>query len=83
MRATSPSNYSCAPFNGEWRELGRIETGWDSFSLDGTTFSHQGRRYFVWTQRGRTPVEQYNEGRGTKSEPRLPRAKSCSHIRVR
>ncbi len=45
------------PFKGEWRELGRIETGWDSFSLDGTTFVHQGKRYFVWTQRGRTPEE--------------------------
>ena len=58
-------NESPDPFQGEWRELGRIDTGWDSFSLDGTTFTHRGRRYFVWTQRGRTPVEQWNEGRGT------------------
>src|SRR6478752_6779262 len=58
------ANDSPDPFKGEWKELGRLETGWDSFSLDGTTFAHKGKRYFVWTQRGRTPVEQYNEGRG-------------------
>jgi len=55
------ANDSADPFKGEWKEMGRIETGWDSFSLDGTTFAHQGKRYFVWTQRGRTP----EEGRGT------------------
>jgi GH43 family beta-xylosidase len=54
-------NFSSDPFEGEWQELGRIDTGWDSFSLDGTTFVHQGKRFFVWTQRGRTP----EEGRGT------------------
>jgi len=54
-------NASADPFKGEWKELGRIDTGWDSFSLDGTTFAHKGKRYFVWTQRGRTP----EEGRGT------------------
>ncbi len=54
-------NASADPFKGEWKELGRLETGWDSFSLDGTTFKHKGKRYFVWTQRGRTP----EEGRGT------------------
>jgi len=54
-------NASADPFKGEWNELGRLETGWDSFSLDGTTFKHKGKRYFVWTQRGRTP----EEGRGT------------------
>jgi len=55
------SNDSADPFKGEWKELGRLDTGWDSFSLDGTTFKHKGKRYFVWTQRGRTP----EEGRGT------------------
>jgi GH43 family beta-xylosidase len=54
-------NASPDPFQGEWKELGRLDTGWDSFSLDGTTFKHKGKRYFVWTQRGRTP----DEGRGT------------------
>lgn len=54
-------NPSADPLKGEWQELGRLETGWDSFSLDGTTFVHKGTRYFAWTQRGRTP----EEGRGT------------------
>jgi GH43 family beta-xylosidase len=54
-------NESPDPFTGEWRELGQLKTGWESFSLDGTTFVHKGRRYFAWTQRGRTP----EEGKGT------------------
>lgn len=33
-----------------WKLLGKINTGWDSFSLDATTFAHQGRRYLVWAQ---------------------------------
>jgi hypothetical protein len=36
-------NASPDPFKGEWKELGRLETGWDSFSLDGTTFKHKGK----------------------------------------
>ncbi len=31
-------------------ELGQIKTKWNSFSLDATTFEHQGNRYYVWTQ---------------------------------
>jgi GH43 family beta-xylosidase len=54
-------NESPDPFEGAWRELGRIRTGWESFSLDGTTFVHRGKRYFAWTQRGRSP----EEGKGT------------------
>jgi GH43 family beta-xylosidase len=54
-------NESTDPFKGEWRELGQLKTGWESFSLDGTTFVHRGKRYFAWTQRGRTP----EEGKGT------------------
>ena len=54
-------NESPDPFTGEWRELGQLQTGWESFSLDGTTFVHRGKRYFAWTQRGRTP----EEGKGT------------------
>ena len=41
--------------------MGQLKTGWESFSLDGTTFVHKGKRYFAWTQRGRTP----EEGKGT------------------
>jgi GH43 family beta-xylosidase len=54
-------NESADPFTGEFREMGQLKTGWESFSLDGTTFLHQGKRYFAWTQRGRTP----EEGKGT------------------
>ncbi len=38
------------PLAGEWKELGKIDTGWQSFSLDATTFAHAGQRYLVWTQ---------------------------------
>lgn len=33
-----------------WTEKGRLKLGWESFSLDGTTFVHRGVRYFSWTQ---------------------------------
>jgi GH43 family beta-xylosidase len=59
-------NASADPFKGDWQELGQLKTGWESFSLDGTTFVHKGRRYFLWTQRGRTPEQGgQNEGKGT------------------
>jgi len=44
-------NSSPDPFKGEWVERGQLKTGWESFSLDATTFAHRGRRYLVWTQR--------------------------------
>jgi len=44
-------NASLDPFKGEWVERGQLKTGWESFSLDATTFAHRGRRYLVWTQR--------------------------------
>lgn len=50
-------NASADPFKGEWKELGQVKTGWESFSLDATVFSHKGNRYFVWVQKGRTPEE--------------------------
>jgi GH43 family beta-xylosidase len=46
-------NPSANPLEGGWKELGQIRTGWESFSLDATTFAHKGRRYLVWTQRAR------------------------------
>jgi GH43 family beta-xylosidase len=61
IRPQALMNESADPFEGEWREMGRIKTGWESFSLDATTFVHKGKRYFAWTQRGRTP----EEGAGT------------------
>ncbi len=44
-------NDSPDPLTGNWVEKGRIDTGWDSFSLDATTFAHRGKRYLVWAQR--------------------------------
>ena len=39
------------PMNGGFTEAGRIDTGWESFSLDSTTVLYGGKRYFIWAQR--------------------------------
>lgn len=44
------SNDSDDPTQGEWTVEGRIKTKEDSFSLDATTFEHQGKRYMIWAQ---------------------------------
>jgi len=44
-------NASANPLEGEWIERGQLKTGWESFSLDATTFAHKGQRYLLWTQR--------------------------------
>lgn len=43
-------NSSTNPLEGEWIEKGQLKTNWESFSLDGTTFEHNKRRYLVWAQ---------------------------------
>ncbi|MBI0297748.1 family 43 glycosylhydrolase [Streptomyces sp. PRKS01-29] len=43
-------NASANPLAGTWTEKGRIVTPIDSFSLDASTFTHQGTRYLVWAQ---------------------------------
>ncbi|MDF3124424.1 family 43 glycosylhydrolase [Rheinheimera sp. 1928-s] len=43
-------NSSADPLQGEWQELGPLNTGWDSFNLDATHFEHQGQHYLVWAQ---------------------------------
>ncbi|MDQ8203225.1 family 43 glycosylhydrolase [Pelagicoccus sp. SDUM812003] len=43
-------NDSANPLDGQWREKGKINAAWDSFSLDATTFEHQGKRYLIWAQ---------------------------------
>jgi GH43 family beta-xylosidase len=43
-------NSSPDPTRGEWVEKGQIETAWDSFSLDATSFENSGVRYLVWAQ---------------------------------
>ncbi|WP_209366567.1 family 43 glycosylhydrolase [Sediminibacillus dalangtanensis] len=39
------------PLEGEWVEKGAINTDFQSFSLDATTFEHHGDRYLVWAQK--------------------------------
>ena len=39
------------PMEGEFREAGRIDTGWESFTIDSTTTVFEGQRYFIWAQR--------------------------------
>ena len=51
--AIRPYALECAgpdPLADAWIERGPIKLGWESFSLDATTFTHRGVRYFVWTQ---------------------------------
>ncbi len=44
-------NEESDPMNGGFSEAGRINTGWESFSLDSTTVFYGGKRYFIWAQR--------------------------------
>ncbi|GGB23964.1 glycosyl hydrolase [Sphingomonas metalli] len=39
------------PMTGGWTVLGQLQTPWDSFNLDSTSFVHRGRRYLAWAQR--------------------------------
>ncbi|WP_215226484.1 glycoside hydrolase family 43 protein [Echinicola shivajiensis] len=50
IRMWALSNASEDPTEGEWEEEGRIMTDIDSFSLDATTFEHNGKRYMIWAQ---------------------------------
>ena len=38
------------PITGSWQEKGRLDTGYDSFALDATTFLFQNQQYLVWAQ---------------------------------
>ncbi|SEP82636.1 Beta-xylosidase, GH43 family [Virgibacillus subterraneus] len=44
-------NSTANPFEGEWVEKGQINTEFQSFSLDATTFEHNGKRYLIWAQK--------------------------------
>lgn len=50
IRLYALSNNSKNPLEGEWEEMGKIKTHWESFTLDATTFACDGIRYLVWTQ---------------------------------
>jgi GH43 family beta-xylosidase len=38
------------PLRDPWHERGQLDTGWESFALDATTFAHRGQRYLAWAQ---------------------------------
>ncbi|AOZ94159.1 family 43 glycosylhydrolase [Paenibacillus crassostreae] len=44
-------NDSANPLEGLWIEKGQVETAWESFALDATSFEHKGIRYYVWAQK--------------------------------
>ncbi|WP_339180063.1 family 43 glycosylhydrolase [Oceanobacillus sp. FSL W7-1293] len=44
-------NDSTDPFKGNWIEKGQINTDFQSFSLDATTFEHNKKRYLIWAQK--------------------------------
>ncbi|WP_232824767.1 glycoside hydrolase family 43 protein [Algibacillus agarilyticus] len=44
------SNSSANPMEGEWIEEGQVDSGWENFALDATTFKHKGKRYMIWAQ---------------------------------
>ncbi|WP_433943194.1 glycoside hydrolase family 43 protein [Paenibacillus sp. SN-8-1] len=44
-------NESANPLEGKWVEKGQVRTVWETFSLDATTFEHQGNLYYVWAQK--------------------------------
>ncbi|EPN1636613.1 glycoside hydrolase family 43 protein [Cronobacter sakazakii] len=39
------------PLTGTWKDKGQIQTPYDTFSLDATTFEHQGKRWYLWAQK--------------------------------
>jgi GH43 family beta-xylosidase len=41
---------SADPMTGKWEVLGQLQTPWDTFNLDSTTFVHRGVRYLAWAQ---------------------------------
>ncbi|WP_062318518.1 glycoside hydrolase family 43 protein [Demequina maris] len=38
------------PLTGTWTEKGQIDTGWETFALDATSFVQDGDQYLVWAQ---------------------------------
>ena len=44
-------NSAANPITGEWIERGQLQTNWESFALDATTFVHRGTRFLAWAQK--------------------------------
>ena len=40
------------PLTGRWQEKA-VVTPFDTFALDATTFTHQGKRWYLWAQNPR------------------------------
>ena len=38
------------PLTGTWVERGKVDTGWETFALDATSFERDGVQYLVWAQ---------------------------------
>lgn len=51
VRLYALENSAADPTSGTWTEDGRINTAWDSFTLDATTFFHNNIQYLVWAQK--------------------------------
>src|SRR5205814_1907402 len=50
IRMYALENDSPNPLEGEWTEMGKIDVGLDSFTLDPTTFEVNRQQYLVWAQ---------------------------------
>jgi GH43 family beta-xylosidase len=42
------------PLTAEWKWIGQVDTGVNSFCLDATTFTHREVLYYVWAQKDRS-----------------------------
>lgn len=50
IRMYALENTASNPVQGQWKEKGQVKTLWESFSLDATSFNHNGKQYLVWAQ---------------------------------
>ncbi len=51
IRQYALENTAENPLEGEWVEKGKVAYNFESFSLDATTFEHQGQLYMAWAQK--------------------------------
>ncbi|MES2263268.1 MAG: family 43 glycosylhydrolase [Pseudomonadota bacterium] len=51
VRLYALENSAADPTTGNWTEDGRINTAWDSFTLDATTFTHNNVQYLLFAQK--------------------------------
>ncbi|WP_205503384.1 glycoside hydrolase family 43 protein [Rufibacter psychrotolerans] len=56
IRKYALSNPAEDPTTGEWKEEGQIVSQRNEFTLDETTFEHQGQRYMIWVDRASDKV---------------------------